>query len=314
MHSINLYDAILSDALSSPTKMANYMGQMAAAMNKLFVLESSTASLAQSEIRQADPQPSDARGNKFRVIDYVNSRTCGDKTVSQNIGAIVELKLLLMEYAKEKVPLMNQGRRDMISLMPINSGRHTREVDFLDKYVVDNTLATYPIDYITNAKIPSIGPHLKNVNLLACDALCWLKDCHLTFVVLKLFQKWLGYGGQFWFLMNVIKVMAMIREVDFLDKYVAENTLAAYPIDYITNAKIPSVAFSKVAWIWGSILVPYECRTNCIQLIYGKVGSTIVEDLISEVIKVILMYFYGWEKGALRLYNISPHLNEGIFW
>ncbi|GKC64083.1 hypothetical protein Tco_1096681, partial [Tanacetum coccineum] len=49
------------------------------------------------------------------------------------------------------------------------------------------------------------------------------------------------------------------------------------------------------------------------QLIYGKVGSTIVEDLISEVIKVILMYFYGWEKGALRLYNISPPLNEGIF-
>ncbi|GKF96683.1 phosphoenolpyruvate carboxykinase, partial [Tanacetum coccineum] len=88
---------------------------------------------------------------------------------------------------------------------------HTREVDFLDKYVIENTLATYPIDYITNAKIPSVGPHLKNVNLLMCDALCWLKDCHLTFVVLKLFQKWLGYGGQFWFLMNVIKVMAMIK-------------------------------------------------------------------------------------------------------
>ncbi|GJT01563.1 hypothetical protein Tco_0822732 [Tanacetum coccineum] len=48
-------------------------------------------------------------GSKFGVIDYVNSRTCGDKTVSQNIGAIVELKLLSMEYAKEKVPLINQG-------------------------------------------------------------------------------------------------------------------------------------------------------------------------------------------------------------
>ncbi|GKC04107.1 reverse transcriptase domain-containing protein [Tanacetum coccineum] len=32
---------------------------------------------------------------------------------------------------------------------------HTREVDFLDKYVIENTLAAYPIDYIPKAKIPS---------------------------------------------------------------------------------------------------------------------------------------------------------------
>ncbi|KAE8728977.1 Phosphoenolpyruvate carboxykinase [Hibiscus syriacus] len=47
---------------------------------------------------------------------------------------------------------------------------HTREVDYSDKSVTENTRAAYPIDYIPNAKIPCVGPHPKNVILLACDA------------------------------------------------------------------------------------------------------------------------------------------------
>lgn len=47
---------------------------------------------------------------------------------------------------------------------------HTREVDYMDKSVTENTRACYPIEYIPNAKIPCIGPHPKNVILLACDA------------------------------------------------------------------------------------------------------------------------------------------------
>lgn len=35
---------------------------------------------------------------------------------------------------------------------------------------VENTRAAYPIEYIPNAKIPCVGPHPKNVILLACDA------------------------------------------------------------------------------------------------------------------------------------------------
>mgnify|MGYP003702278257 CR=1 FL=1 len=34
----------------------------------------------------------------------------------------------------------------------------------------ENTRAAYPIEYIANAKIPCVGPHPKNVILLACDA------------------------------------------------------------------------------------------------------------------------------------------------
>ncbi|KAG6512793.1 hypothetical protein ZIOFF_030922 [Zingiber officinale] len=47
---------------------------------------------------------------------------------------------------------------------------HTREVDYSDNSVTENTRASYPIEYIPNAKIPCVGPHPKNVILLACDA------------------------------------------------------------------------------------------------------------------------------------------------
>ncbi|KAG6473967.1 hypothetical protein ZIOFF_067887 [Zingiber officinale] len=47
---------------------------------------------------------------------------------------------------------------------------HTREVDYFDNSITENTRASYPIKYIPNAKIPCVGPHPKNVILLACDA------------------------------------------------------------------------------------------------------------------------------------------------
>eukprot|EP00897_Mesotaenium_endlicherianum_P006215 jgi/Mesen1/5621/ME000282S04780 len=47
---------------------------------------------------------------------------------------------------------------------------HTREIDFYDKSVTENTRAAYPIEFIPNARIPCVGPHPKNVILLACDA------------------------------------------------------------------------------------------------------------------------------------------------
>lgn len=38
------------------------------------------------------------------------------------------------------------------------------------RIVAENTRAAYPIEYIPNAKIPCVGPHPRNVILLACDA------------------------------------------------------------------------------------------------------------------------------------------------
>ncbi len=43
-------------------------------------------------------------------------------------------------------------------------------VDYSDVSITQNTRASYPIDYIPNAKIPSVGGHPKNIILLTADA------------------------------------------------------------------------------------------------------------------------------------------------
>ncbi len=46
----------------------------------------------------------------------------------------------------------------------------TREVDFADTRITQNTRAAYPIDFIPNAKIPCVGGHPRNIVMLTADA------------------------------------------------------------------------------------------------------------------------------------------------
>ncbi|MDR1291348.1 MAG: phosphoenolpyruvate carboxykinase (ATP) [Planctomycetaceae bacterium] len=46
----------------------------------------------------------------------------------------------------------------------------TREVDFADQSITENTRASYPIEFIDNRKTPCVGGHPKNVIFLSCDA------------------------------------------------------------------------------------------------------------------------------------------------
>jgi phosphoenolpyruvate carboxykinase (ATP) len=46
----------------------------------------------------------------------------------------------------------------------------TREVDYNDISITENTRVCYPLDYIAGAKIPAIGNHPKNILFLTCDA------------------------------------------------------------------------------------------------------------------------------------------------
>ena len=46
----------------------------------------------------------------------------------------------------------------------------TREVDYTDVSLTQNTRASYPIEFIPNAKIPCVGGHPDNIILLTCDA------------------------------------------------------------------------------------------------------------------------------------------------
>ncbi len=46
----------------------------------------------------------------------------------------------------------------------------THVVDYDDVSITQNTRCSYPINFISNAQIPCIGPHPKNIILLTCDA------------------------------------------------------------------------------------------------------------------------------------------------
>lgn len=47
-------------------------------------------------------------------------------------------------------------------------GSHT--VDYTDKSLTENTRTSYPIDFIDNAVVPSVGAHPRNIFFLTCDA------------------------------------------------------------------------------------------------------------------------------------------------
>ncbi|MBI4719339.1 MAG: phosphoenolpyruvate carboxykinase (ATP) [Planctomycetes bacterium] len=47
---------------------------------------------------------------------------------------------------------------------------HTREIDFASDKITENTRAAYPLEFIDNAVIPSVGGHPRNVVFLTCDA------------------------------------------------------------------------------------------------------------------------------------------------
>lgn len=46
----------------------------------------------------------------------------------------------------------------------------TRQVHYASAALTENTRASYPINYIDNARLPCRGPHPRNVVLLCCDA------------------------------------------------------------------------------------------------------------------------------------------------
>jgi phosphoenolpyruvate carboxykinase (ATP) len=47
---------------------------------------------------------------------------------------------------------------------------HSREVNYHDISITENTRVSYPLEYIPGAKIPAVGGHPKNIIFLTCDA------------------------------------------------------------------------------------------------------------------------------------------------
>lgn len=103
--------------------------------------------------------------NRFLIGD---DEHCWSENGVSNIEGGCYAKCI--DLSREKEPDIWNAIKFGTVLENVVFDEHTREVDYADKSVTENTRASYPIEYIPNAKIPCVGPHPKNVILLACDA------------------------------------------------------------------------------------------------------------------------------------------------
>ena len=75
-----------------------------------------------------------------------------------------------IDLTPESEPEIYQSIRFGSILENIVFDPRTREVDYTDCSLTQNTRCSYPIEFIPNAKVPCVGSHPKNVVLLTCDA------------------------------------------------------------------------------------------------------------------------------------------------
>jgi phosphoenolpyruvate carboxykinase (ATP) len=75
-----------------------------------------------------------------------------------------------INLSAEKEPEIFQAIRFGTVLENVAYSPQTHEVDYDDTSITENTRASYPIEFIPNAKIPCVGGHPKNIIFLTCDA------------------------------------------------------------------------------------------------------------------------------------------------
>ena len=75
-----------------------------------------------------------------------------------------------VNLTEEKEPQIYRAIRFGSVLENVILNETTREPDFADISLTENTRAAYPVDFIENAVIPGIGAHPRNVMFLAADA------------------------------------------------------------------------------------------------------------------------------------------------
>jgi phosphoenolpyruvate carboxykinase (ATP) len=75
-----------------------------------------------------------------------------------------------IRLSEEKEPEIYRAIRFGTVLENTVVDAETRQVDFDDDSLTENTRAAYPIEFIPNAKIPCVADHPTNIIFLACDA------------------------------------------------------------------------------------------------------------------------------------------------
>lgn len=75
-----------------------------------------------------------------------------------------------IDLSEEKEPEIYAAIKPGALLENVSFYEGTNQVDFANKSITENTRVAYPIDYIPNAKQPSVGKNPKNIFFLTCDA------------------------------------------------------------------------------------------------------------------------------------------------
>ena len=75
-----------------------------------------------------------------------------------------------IDLSAEKEPEIYNAIRFGAVLENVVFDEHTREVDWSDTSITQNTRTSYPIEYIPNAQIPCVAGHPKHIIFLTCDA------------------------------------------------------------------------------------------------------------------------------------------------
>ncbi len=76
----------------------------------------------------------------------------------------------VIDLSEEKEPEIYRAIRYGTVLENVVYDKESRRVDYADTSVTQNTRASYPIEYIDNAKIPCVGGHPTNIIFLTADA------------------------------------------------------------------------------------------------------------------------------------------------
>ncbi|TRZ76164.1 MAG: phosphoenolpyruvate carboxykinase (ATP) [Chitinophagaceae bacterium] len=85
-----------------------------------------------------------------------------------NIEGGCYAKVINLESAKE--PEIYQAIRKGTILENVVYDPASNKVDYTNQSITENTRAAYPIEFISNAKIPCIGKHPNHIIFLTCDA------------------------------------------------------------------------------------------------------------------------------------------------
>eukprot|EP01113_Clastostelium_recurvatum_P033599 TRINITY_DN445_c0_g1_i2.p1 TRINITY_DN445_c0_g1~~TRINITY_DN445_c0_g1_i2.p1 ORF type:complete len:607 (+),score=134.11 TRINITY_DN445_c0_g1_i2:73-1821(+) len=75
-----------------------------------------------------------------------------------------------INLTREKEPEIYDAIRFGSVLENVVYDENTREVNYDDVSITENTRCAYPLEFINNAKIPALGVHPRNIIMLTCDA------------------------------------------------------------------------------------------------------------------------------------------------